>query len=146
MRTLGNLLWFILGGFVLGLGWFVAGVVMAITIVGIPWARACFVIGVFAMWPFGREAIDRKELTGQDDIGTGALGALGNILWFIFAGLWLGIGHLIAAVSSFITIIGIPFGVQHLKLASLSLLPVGKTIVTSEEAAAARARNAMVRR
>ncbi len=98
------------------------------------------------MWPFGREAIDRKELTGQDDIGTGTLGALGNVLWFIFAGLWLGISHLVVAVSSFISIIGIPFGVQHLKLAGLSLAPIGKEVVTVEEAAAARARNAMYRR
>ena len=141
MKTLGNLLWFILGGLFLGIGWYLAGVLMFCTIVGIPWARACFVMGGFALWPFGREAIDRRQLTGQSDVGTGALGVVGNIIWFIFAGLWLAIGHLLSAVACFVTIIGIPFALQHLKLAGISLAPIGKVIVTAEEAAAARARN-----
>lgn len=146
MRALGNIFWFLLGGFFLGLGWYLAGVVMFCTIVGIPWARSCFVMGGFALWPFGREAIDRQELTGQADAGTGALGVIGNVLWFLLAGIWLAIGHLCSAVACFVTIIGIPFGLQHLKLAGISLAPVGKTIVTVEEAAAARARNATYRR
>lgn len=141
MRTLGNLLWFILGGLFLGLGWYLAGVLMICTIVGIPWARACFVMGGFALWPFGREAIDRRQLTGQADAGTGALGVVGNVLWFVLAGLWLAIGHLVSAVACFVTIIGIPFALQHLKLAGISLAPIGKVVVTAEEAIAARARN-----
>lgn len=141
MRTLGNLLWFILGGLFLGLGWYLAGVLMICTIVGIPWARACFVMGGFALWPFGREAIDRRQLTGQADAGTGALGVVGNVLWFLLAGLWLAIGHLVSAVACFVTIIGIPFALQHLKLAGISLAPIGKVVVTAEEAVAARARN-----
>lgn len=141
MRTLGNLLWFILGGLFLGLGWYLAGVLMICTIVGIPWARACFVMGGFALWPFGREAIDRRQLTGQADAGTGALGVVGNVLWFLLAGLWLAIGHLASAVACFVTIIGIPFALQHLKLAGISLAPIGKVVVTAEEAIAARARN-----
>jgi uncharacterized membrane protein YccF (DUF307 family) len=141
MRTLGNLLWFILGGLFLGLGWYLAGVLMICTIVGIPWARACFVMGGFALWPFGREAIDRRQLTGQADAGTGALGVVGNVLWFLLAGLWLAIGHLVSAVACFVTIIGIPFALQHLKLAGISLAPIGKVVVTAEEAIAARARN-----
>lgn len=141
MRTLGNILWFIFGGLILGLCWFLAGVIMFCTIVGIPWARACFLIGSFAMWPFGREAIDRRAITHQTDIGTGTLGTLGNVLWFIFAGIWLAISHLTAAVSAFITIIGIPFGLQHLKLAMLSLAPIGKEVVTVEEANALRMRS-----
>jgi len=141
MRTLGNLLWFILGGLFLGLGWYLAGVLMICTIVGIPWARACFVMGGFALWPFGREAIDRRQLTGQADVGTGALGVVGNVLWFLLAGLWLAIGHLVSAVACFVTIIGIPFALQHLKLAGISLAPIGKVVVTAEEAIAARARN-----
>ncbi len=141
MRTLGNLLWFILGGLFLGLGWYIAGVLMICTIVGIPWARACFVMGGFALWPFGREAIDRRQLTGQADAGTGALGVVGNVLWFVLAGLWLAIGHLVSAVACFVTIIGIPFALQHLKLAGISLAPIGKVVVTAEEAIAARARN-----
>lgn len=98
--------------------------------VGLPWAKACFVIGQFAFLPFSKEAVNRDSVTDKDDIGTGALGTLGNIVWFIFAGVWLAIGHLATALALFLTIIGIPFGVQHLKLAILALAPVGKTIVT----------------
>lgn len=129
MRFIGNILWFILGGVFMGLGWWLAGIVCAITIVGIPWAKACFVIGQFAFLPFGKEAVSRKNLSGQDDIGTGTLGLIGNIIWFVFAGLWLAIGHLLSALLCFITIIGIPFGLQHLKLAGIALMPIGKTIV-----------------
>jgi len=142
MRTIGNFLWFIFGGFVMGLGWWLAGLVMIVSIVGIPWARACFVFGGFCFLPFGREAIDRKELTGKDDLGTGALGLVGNLIWFVFAGVWLAIGHVISAVLNFMTIIGIPFGIQHLKLAGCALAPIGKTVVSKEVAAEARRRNA----
>lgn len=138
MSAIGNMLWFIFGGFLMGLGWWLAGLVCAITIVGLPWAKACFVIGQFAFLPFGKEAISREELTGNEDIGTGTLGMLGNVLWFIFAGIWLAIGHLVAAIGCFITIIGIPFGIQHLKLAGLALAPVGKTIVSKEVAESSR--------
>ncbi len=113
----------------MGLGWWFAGLLCAITIVGIPWAKACFVIGQFAFLPFGKEAVDRSKLSGSEDIGTGPLGMIGNILWFLFAGFWLAIGHLVTALGFFITIIGIPFGFQHLKLAGLALAPIGKTIV-----------------
>ena len=89
----------------------------------------------------GNEAVSRKELTRQTDIGTGALGLIGNVIWFVFAGLWLAIGHLISALLCFVTLIGIPFGLQHLKLAGVALAPVGKTIVPREVAAAARAQN-----
>ena len=136
MGFIGNVLWFVFGGFVMGLGWWLAGVLAAITIVGIPWAKACFVIGQFAFLPFGKVAINRRDLSRQDDIGTGTLGLLGNVIWFIFAGIWLAIGHLLSALLCFGTIIGIPFGYQHLKLASLALAPIGKTIVDKEVAAA----------
>ena len=129
MRTLGNILWFVMGGLVMGLGWWLAGLLCAITIVGLPWAKACFVFGQFAFWPFGKEAVSRDALGGKGDIGTGALGSIGNVLWFIFAGVWLAIGHLVSALACFVTIIGIPFGVQHLKLAGLALAPIGKTVV-----------------
>jgi uncharacterized membrane protein YccF (DUF307 family) len=143
MRTLGNILWFIFGGFTLGLGWWLAGIVMAISIVGIPWVRSCFVFGTFCFFPFGNEAIDRAELTGKQDLGTGALGTLGNIVWFLFAGIWLAIGHVISAIANFVTIIGIPFGIQHLKLAGCALAPIGKTVVPKEIAAEAHRRNAL---
>jgi uncharacterized membrane protein YccF (DUF307 family) len=146
MRAIGNLLWFVLGGFFLGLGWVLAGLLMMLSVVGIPWARSCFVFAELCFFPFGREAIGRQELTGRDDLGTGALGLLGNVLWFLVAGWWLALGHLISAVASAVTIIGIPFAIQHLKLASCALAPVGKTVVTSEVAAEARRRNARATR
>ena len=142
MRAIGNFLWFILGGFLMGLAWWLFGLFALLTIVGIPWARASFVIGQFSFFPFGKEAISRKELHQEDDFGTGAFGLLGNIIWFIFAGLWLAIGHVLSAVACFVTIIGIPFALQHLKLAGIALAPIGKTIVTKEVAEAARAANA----
>jgi uncharacterized membrane protein YccF (DUF307 family) len=142
MRAIGNFLWFILGGVLMGLAWWLAGLLAFVTIVGIPWGKACFVIGQFAFLPFGREAISREELTREGDIGTGGFGTLGNVIWFILAGVWLAIGHVVSALACFITIIGIPFGIQHLKLAGIALAPIGKTIVTKEVAAAARRANA----
>jgi uncharacterized membrane protein YccF (DUF307 family) len=133
LRALGNIIWFVFGGLVLAIAWVVAGIVMAITIVGIPWAKSCFVIAQFTLWPFGREAVDRRDLTGRTDIGTGALGFLGNVVWFLVAGLWLAIGHIASALACAITIIGIPFAVQHLKLAMVSLAPIGKSIVLSDD-------------
>ncbi|MBN8514095.1 YccF domain-containing protein [Accumulibacter sp.] len=142
MRSIGNFLWFIFGGLVMGLAWWLAGLIALLTIVGIPWARASFVIGQFSFFPFGREAISRHELNQQEDIGTGVLGLVGNVIWFVFAGLWLAIGHLTAALACVLTIIGIPFAIQHLKLAGIALAPIGKTIVTIEVAQAARTSNA----
>ena len=129
LRFLLNVLWFVLGGVVMGLGWWLAGLVAAITIVGLPWARACFVIGNYSFWPFGNEAVSRRELTGRMDFGTGPLGLIGNVIWFLVAGWWLAIGHLTSAVACFVTIIGIPFGIQHIKLALIALAPVGMQVV-----------------
>ncbi len=129
MRTVGNILWFIFGGIWMGLGWWLAGLVAAITIVGLPWAKSCFVIGQFAFLPFGKEAVSRTVVNGSGDLGTGALGTIGNIIWFLCAGVWLAIGHLATALALFVTIIGIPFGWQHVKMAGLALAPIGKTIV-----------------
>jgi len=128
-----NVLWFVLGGLVMGLGWWLAGVLCAITIVGLPWARACFVIGSFSFWPFGQEAISRRELTGQVDLGTGPLGLVGNVVWFLVAGWWLAIGHLTSALACFISIIGIPFGIQHIKLALIALAPIGLQVVPKRQ-------------
>ena len=139
MRAILNFLWFVLGGVLMGLAWWLAGIVAYITIIGIPWGKACFVIGQFSFFPFGKEAISRRELHQAYDIGSGALGTIGNIIWFIFAGVWLALGHVACAIANFVTIIGIPFGIQHLKLAGIALAPIGKTVVTKEVAAAARA-------
>ena len=122
----------------MGLAWFFFGLLAFITIVGIPWGRSCFVMGKFSFFPFGHEAVSRRELSGADDFGTGFFGLVGNVIWFVFAGVWLAIGHLIAAVCCFITIIGIPFGIQHLKLAGISVFPIGKTIVSKEVARMSR--------
>jgi len=142
MGTIGNFLWFVLGGVLMGLGWWLVGLLAFVSIVGIPWGKACFVIGQFAFFPFGKEAVSRKDLSRQDDIGTGLLGMLGNIIWFFVAGIWLAIGHIVSAAACFVTIIGIPFAVQHLKLAGIALAPIGKTIVDKELAAAVRGENA----
>lgn len=144
LRFIGNVLWFILGGFLMGLAWWLAALLCFVTIIGIPWGRACFNIGVFTFLPFGREAMSRREFYGRDDIGTGAFGTLGNLVWLVFAGWWLALGHLGHALLCAITIIGIPFALQHLKLAGVALWPVGKTIVSIEEADAARRRNAEI--
>ncbi len=116
----------------MGLSWWLAGIIMFISIIGIPWSKACFVIGTFTFFPFGKKAVSRKELTSKQDIGTGCLGLIGNVIWFVLFGLWLAIGHVISAILNFISIIGIPFGIQHLKLARISLAPIGKTIVSVE--------------
>lgn len=128
IRLLLNIAWFILGGLVMGLAWWLAGLLCFISIIGIPFGRACFVIGEMAFWPFGQESHNRKSLTGVEDLGTGSLGMIGNVIWFILFGFWLAIGHLAHALALFVSIIGIPFGIQHLKLAILSLTPIGQTI------------------
>lgn len=127
-----NLLWFVLGGWIAGLAWLVAGVIMAITIIGIPWARSCFMLARYSFWPFGYEIIGRDQLNGQEDIGTGALGTIGNVVWFMLAGWWLALMHISAAVALAVTIIGIPFAWAHVKLAIASLFPVGKTVVSTD--------------
>lgn len=138
MRAIGNLLWILMGGGLMALLWWIAGILAFVSIVGIPWGRACFTIGTFTFLPFGREAIDRKVLTGRGDLGTGAAGFIGNVIWFVLAGFWLAIGHTLSALTCMTTIVGIPFGIQHLKLAGISMAPIGKTIVTVEVADAAR--------
>lgn len=129
MRTIGNILWFLLGGVFMGLFWWLAGLICILTIICIPWAKSCFIIGTFTFFPFGKEAVKRNELSFKEDIGTGFLGMLGNVVWFVFAGIWLALGHLASALACFVTIIGIPFGIQHIKLAVISLAPIGQTIV-----------------
>ena len=136
MALLGNCIWFIFGGLIAGLAWAIVGVIAFITIIGIPWGRACFMLANFSVFPFGREVINRKDLTDKDDLGTGKLGLFGNIVWFILAGWWLALLHFISGVLCCVTIIGIPFGIQHFKLAGASMLPVGKTVVNKHLAAA----------
>jgi len=124
-----NILWIVLGGFWMAVGWMIAAVLMAITIVGIPWARAATTIAGYTLFPFGQRAMSRELVTGRSDIGTGPLGVIGNIIWFILAGWWLALGHLGTALLMAVTIVGLPFAWAHLKLAGIALWPIGKTIV-----------------
>ena len=124
-----NILWIVIGGAWMALGWVVAAAIMAITIIGLPWSRAAFNIAAYTLLPFGQRAVSRELYTGQSDIGTGPLGVIGNIIWFILAGWWLALGHVFTALVLAVTIVGIPFAWAHLKLAGIALWPIGKVIV-----------------
>ena len=102
------------------IGWLIAAALMAITIVGLPWTPAALRIASYTLLPFGNQVQER---------GTGAISAVGNIIWFLLAGWWLALGHLILAALLAVTIVGLPFAWAHLKLARLSLAPVGTVIV-----------------
>ncbi len=129
-----NVLWIVFGGLWMAVGWFIAAVIMAITIVGLPWSRAAFNIALDTLLPFGQKAVSRAEYYGREDTGTGPLGLLGNIVWLVLAGWWLALGHLVTAVFLAVTIIGIPFAWAHLKLAGIALWPIGKMIVPADDA------------
>jgi uncharacterized membrane protein YccF (DUF307 family) len=124
----------------MAIAWFIAGVIAAITLIGLPWARACFMLASYTLWPFGREPVNRQLLTGVEDIGTGPFGLIGNVIWLLLFGIWLAIGHVLAAIACAVTIIGIPFAIPHLRLASASLAPIGITVVDKPVADAARRR------
>ena len=124
-----NILWIVFGGLWMAIGWIIAAILMAITIIGLPWTRAAFNIAAYTLLPFGQQAVSRATYTGSQDVGTGPLGVVGNVVWFLLAGWWLALGHLITAIMLAITIIGIPFAWAHLKLARIALWPIGKIIV-----------------
>ncbi|MCH6468981.1 YccF domain-containing protein [Sinomonas terrae] len=124
MKTLLNLIWFVFGGFVLALGYFLAGIVCCLLVVTIPWGIASFRIGAYALWPFGRTVVDRHERPG---VATD----LGNIIWLLVAGIWIAIGHIATAIAMAATIVGIPLAVANIKLIPVSLFPLGKRIVRS---------------
>ncbi len=124
LKVIGNILWFILAGIWMAIGYVTAGVLMCITIIGIPFGLQSFKLAGYALWPFGRTVVYR---TDRDE----SLSCLGNIIWLVLAGIWLAIGHVITGMLLCITIIGIPFGVASFKLAGLALVPFGKTVVTA---------------
>jgi uncharacterized membrane protein YccF (DUF307 family) len=134
MSLLLNVLWIAFGGVWMSAGWFFAGIVMAITIIGLPWTWAAFNIAFYTLLPFGQKAVSRADYTGTPDIGTGPLGVVGNIAWLVLAGWWLALGHLIIAILLAVTIIGIPFAWAHFKLAGIALWPIGKMIVPADDA------------
>ncbi|MBA4247842.1 MAG: YccF domain-containing protein [Microbacterium sp.] len=121
MRTLLNIIWLILSGFWLFLGYALAALVMFILIVTIPWGIAAWRIGVYSLWPFGKTVVEKPS--------AGAWSVLGNIVWVILAGWWLAIAHITSALALAITIIGIPFAWANLKMVPVALLPLGKEIV-----------------
>src|ERR1700744_5652049 len=123
-----NVLWLLIGGGWMAFGLLVPSISMALTIIGIPWARAAFNIAVYTLLPFGSRAVSRYELTGMEDTGTGPLGGIGNIIWLVLVGWWLALAHLVTALILAVTIIGLPFAWAHLKLAGLALWPIGKVI------------------
>jgi uncharacterized membrane protein YccF (DUF307 family) len=126
MRFVLNVLWLVLCGVWMFLAYLVAGVLWCVTIIGIPFGIASLRIGLFALWPFGRTVV-RKESAGM-------FSGIGNILWFVFSGLWLAIGHVITGVLLCLTIIGIPLGLGSFKLVRVSLLPLGREIVPVDAA------------
>ena len=128
IRFVLNVLWFVFGGWISGLLWLLGGAVLAVTIVGLPWAFAAWRIASYSFWPFGREVVWRDQAEGRGDVGTGPLGMVLNVIWFIFAGWYIALSHLVIAVAEFVSIIGIPFALKDLELAKLALAPVGRTI------------------
>ncbi|WP_410581630.1 YccF domain-containing protein [Amycolatopsis sp. lyj-108] len=121
MRLILNVIWLVLCGLWMALGYIVAGVICCILIVTIPFGLASFRIAAYALWPFGRTVVDRRD--------SGAASTIGNVIWFLFAGLWLAIGHVLTGVALCVTIIGIPLGVANFKMIPVSLMPLGKEIV-----------------
>ena len=118
MSCLGNLAWFLLGGFLLGLSWILAGILWCITIIGIPMGMQCFKLAGLSFCPFGKEIV----------YGGGTVSLLANILWLLFSGILLALEHAIIGLFFCITIIGIPFGMQCFKIAKLSLMPFGASV------------------
>ena len=122
MRTIGNLLWLILAGIWLAIGYVIAGVLCCITIIGIPFGVQSFKLAGYALWPFGRVVVRRPD--ANDGVSV-----IANVIWLVFGGIWLALGHVVAGLLLCITIIGIPFGVASFKMAGLALVPFGKEIV-----------------
>ncbi|HEX5621488.1 MAG TPA: YccF domain-containing protein [Solirubrobacteraceae bacterium] len=126
MRLLLNLIWLIFGGLLLALGYAIAALVMLILIVTIPFGIAAGRMALFCVWPFGRTLVRRRD--------AGVASTIGNIIWFVLAGWWLALGHLITGVLMCVTIIGIPLGLANFKLIPVSLTPLGREIVDIEQA------------
>ena len=123
MKTVLNIIWLVLSGFWLAVGYTLAGIVCCILIVTIPWGIASFRMANYVLWPFGRQVVSKPD--------AGAFSFLGNVIWFIFAGLWLAIGHIVSGIALAITIIGIPLAIADFKMVPISLAPLGKDIVPS---------------
>jgi uncharacterized membrane protein YccF (DUF307 family) len=129
VRTLLNVIWLVLSGLWLAIGYAVAGIVMFLLIITIPFGIAAFRLAAYVLWPFGRTVVRRPDAGGASTIG--------NILWFILVGLWMAIAHLVLGVALCLTVIGIPLGLANFKLAAVAIAPLGKEIVPSSDPRAA---------
>ncbi len=118
VKTLGNILWFLFGGFLSGLSWWIAGLIWCITIIGIPIGKQCFKFASLSFFPFGKEVV----------YGGGAVSTLVNIIWLVFFGIWMALENAILGLCWCVTIVGIPFGKQFFKIAKLALTPFGAQI------------------
>lgn len=127
MRVLGNILWFILGGFLIVLGYWVGGIVLFLTLIGIPFGVQAFKLGTAAIAPFGKEVVERPHANS-------VLRVIFNVIWIILPGLELAITHLVLGAGLCITLVGIPFGLQHFKMVPLALMPFGRNLVPEEHA------------
>ena len=121
MRTIGNILWLLLAGVWLAIGYVIAGILNCLLIITIPFGIASFRLASYALWPFGRTVVAKPS--------AGAISTIGNIIWFVISGIWLAMAHVIAGVLLCLTVIGIPFGIASFKMAGLALFPLGKDIV-----------------
>jgi uncharacterized membrane protein YccF (DUF307 family) len=126
MKTLLNVIWLVLAGFWLALGYLLAAVLLAITIIGLPFAKQSLKLAHYALWPFGRALV--ASPTRHE-----TLSAVGNVLWFVLAGWWLALGHVVTGIALCLTIIGIPLGIADFKMAGAALVPFGRKIVAAHE-------------
>jgi uncharacterized membrane protein YccF (DUF307 family) len=124
VRTILNILWLVLGGVFIALGYAIAGVICYVLIITIPFGIASFRMANYALWPFGRTLVPRPN--------AGVASAVGNVIWFVVAGWWLAIGHVVTAIAQFVTIIGIPVAIANIKLVPVSLFPLGHEIVDTD--------------
>jgi uncharacterized membrane protein YccF (DUF307 family) len=125
VRTVLNVIWLVLAGFWMAIAYVIAGIICCILIITIPFGLASFRIANYALWPFGRTLIRRP--------GAGSASTVGNVIWVIFAGWWLALGHLFTGIALFVTIVGIPLGLANFKLIPVSLVPLGREIVPTDD-------------
>ena len=122
MNFLGNLIWLIFGGLMAALGYFLGGIVLCITVIGVPWGLQCFKLAGLVLWPFGKTVV-------SDSDNMGCLNIFFNLMWILSGGLYTAIVHIVMGAILCLTIIGIPWGKQHFKLVEISLMPFGKRII-----------------
>jgi uncharacterized membrane protein YccF (DUF307 family) len=122
MRLIGNLIWLIFGGLLIAVEYLIASLLLMLTVIGIPFGFQTLKLASLALWPFGRKTIYIEQ-------STGCVSTLMNILWILFGGIWISLSHALFGFLFFVTIIGIPFGRQHFKLASIALTPFGRKVV-----------------